>query len=81
MSVCIGIVFITNLNDSFDNCKSCMNDLRWSEIKPSALLCCPLRSNFFSLCSCSCSVFLLDRLSHELVAKVFDGGVVSDEEV
>lgn len=29
----------------------------------------------------SCSVFLLDRLSHELVAKVFDGGVVSDEEV
>ncbi|KAG8002097.1 cGMP-dependent 3' [Nibea albiflora] len=28
----------------------------------------------------SCSVFLLDRLSHELVAKVFDGGVVSDEE-
>lgn len=31
--------------------------------------------------SCSCSVFLLDRLSHELVAKVFDGGVVSDEEV
>ncbi|XP_024911031.1 cGMP-dependent 3',5'-cyclic phosphodiesterase [Cynoglossus semilaevis] len=27
-----------------------------------------------------CSVFLLDRLSHELVAKVFDGGVVSDEE-
>lgn len=29
--------------------------------------------------SCSCSVFLLDRLSHELVAKVFDGGVVDDE--
>uniref|UniRef100_A0A8C7YSW7 Phosphodiesterase n=1 Tax=Oryzias sinensis TaxID=183150 RepID=A0A8C7YSW7_9TELE len=29
---------------------------------------------------CLCSVFLLDRLSHELVAKVFDGGVVSDEE-
>lgn len=29
----------------------------------------------------SCSVFLLDRVSHELVAKVFDGGVVSDEEV
>ncbi|KAM7399343.1 hypothetical protein PAMP_018622 [Pampus punctatissimus] len=28
----------------------------------------------------SCSVFLLDRVSHELVAKVFDGGVVSDEE-
>ncbi|CAL8361715.1 unnamed protein product [Merluccius merluccius] len=27
-----------------------------------------------------CSVFLLDRVSHELVAKVFDGGVVSDEE-
>ncbi|KAF7219112.1 cGMP-dependent 3',5'-cyclic phosphodiesterase isoform X4 [Nothobranchius furzeri] len=27
-----------------------------------------------------CSVFLLDRLSHELVAKVFDGGVVSEEE-
>ncbi|XP_077468194.1 phosphodiesterase 2A isoform X1 [Stigmatopora argus] len=27
-----------------------------------------------------CSVFLLDRHSHELVAKVFDGGVVSDEE-
>ncbi|XP_078719307.1 cGMP-dependent 3',5'-cyclic phosphodiesterase [Lampetra fluviatilis] len=26
-----------------------------------------------------CSVFLLDRSSHELVAKVFDGGVVSDE--
>ncbi|NXT25428.1 PDE2A phosphodiesterase, partial [Syrrhaptes paradoxus] len=26
-----------------------------------------------------CSVFLLDRLSHELVAKVFDGGVVDDE--
>ncbi|KAI4815711.1 hypothetical protein KUCAC02_005846 [Chaenocephalus aceratus] len=26
-----------------------------------------------------CSVFLLDRVSHELVAKVFDGGVVSDE--
>ncbi|CAL8346174.1 unnamed protein product [Arctogadus glacialis] len=29
---------------------------------------------------CHCSVFLLDRVSHELVAKVFDGGVVSDEE-
>lgn len=29
--------------------------------------------------SCRCSVFLLDRLSHELVAKVFDGGVVDDE--
>uniref|UniRef100_A0A8C3G0G6 Phosphodiesterase n=1 Tax=Cyclopterus lumpus TaxID=8103 RepID=A0A8C3G0G6_CYCLU len=28
----------------------------------------------------ACSVFLLDRVSHELVAKVFDGGVVSDEE-
>uniref|UniRef100_A0A8C9Z8A3 Phosphodiesterase n=1 Tax=Sander lucioperca TaxID=283035 RepID=A0A8C9Z8A3_SANLU len=28
----------------------------------------------------NCSVFLLDRVSHELVAKVFDGGVVSDEE-
>ncbi|XP_015706469.1 cGMP-dependent 3',5'-cyclic phosphodiesterase [Coturnix japonica] len=28
---------------------------------------------------CSCSVFLLDRHSHELVAKVFDGGVVDDE--
>uniref|UniRef100_A0A4W4E9Y1 Phosphodiesterase n=1 Tax=Electrophorus electricus TaxID=8005 RepID=A0A4W4E9Y1_ELEEL len=28
-----------------------------------------------------CSVFLLDRLSHELVAKVFDGGVVNDDEV
>ncbi|KAK1786171.1 hypothetical protein P4O66_017881, partial [Electrophorus voltai] len=27
-----------------------------------------------------CSVFLLDRLSHELVAKVFDGGVVNDDE-
>lgn len=27
-----------------------------------------------------CSVFLLDRVSHELVAKVFDGGVVSDDE-
>uniref|UniRef100_A0AAX7SKU9 Phosphodiesterase n=1 Tax=Astatotilapia calliptera TaxID=8154 RepID=A0AAX7SKU9_ASTCA len=27
-----------------------------------------------------CSVFLLDRVSHELVAKVFDGGVVSEEE-
>nr|XP_014351806.1 PREDICTED: cGMP-dependent 3',5'-cyclic phosphodiesterase [Latimeria chalumnae] len=26
-----------------------------------------------------CSVFLLDRSNHELVAKVFDGGVVSDE--
>ncbi|NXW78787.1 PDE2A phosphodiesterase, partial [Hirundo rustica] len=26
-----------------------------------------------------CSVFLLDRISHELVAKVFDGGVVDDE--
>ncbi|XP_044274540.1 cGMP-dependent 3',5'-cyclic phosphodiesterase [Varanus komodoensis] len=26
-----------------------------------------------------CSVFLLDRGSHELVAKVFDGGVVDDE--
>lgn len=26
-----------------------------------------------------CSVFLLDRHSHELVAKVFDGGVVDDE--
>ncbi|XP_075775743.1 cGMP-dependent 3',5'-cyclic phosphodiesterase isoform X2 [Pelodiscus sinensis] len=26
-----------------------------------------------------CSVFLLDRFSHELVAKVFDGGVVDDE--
>lgn len=29
----------------------------------------------------SCSVFLLDRVSHELVAKVFDGGVVNDDEV
>lgn len=29
--------------------------------------------------SCRCSVFLLDRISHELVAKVFDGGVVDDE--
>uniref|UniRef100_A0A672H9W5 Phosphodiesterase n=1 Tax=Salarias fasciatus TaxID=181472 RepID=A0A672H9W5_SALFA len=28
----------------------------------------------------NCSVFLLDRNSHELVAKVFDGGVVSEEE-
>lgn len=27
--------------------------------------------------SCSCSVFLLDQ--NELVAKVFDGGVVDDE--
>uniref|UniRef100_A0A674ADY1 Phosphodiesterase n=1 Tax=Salmo trutta TaxID=8032 RepID=A0A674ADY1_SALTR len=27
-----------------------------------------------------CSVFLLDQVSHELVAKVFDGGVVSDDE-
>ncbi|XP_036380143.1 cGMP-dependent 3',5'-cyclic phosphodiesterase-like [Megalops cyprinoides] len=27
-----------------------------------------------------CSVFLLDRVSHELVAKVFDGGVVNEEE-
>lgn len=27
-----------------------------------------------------CSVFLLDRVSHELVAKVFDGGVVIDED-
>ncbi|KAL0994288.1 hypothetical protein UPYG_G00120260 [Umbra pygmaea] len=27
-----------------------------------------------------CSVFLLDRVNHELVAKVFDGGVVIDEE-
>ncbi|XP_050985954.1 cGMP-dependent 3',5'-cyclic phosphodiesterase isoform X3 [Labeo rohita] len=27
-----------------------------------------------------CSVFLLDRVSHELVAKVFDGGVVNDDE-
>ena len=35
----------------------------------------------FSFCLASCSVFLLDRVSHELVAKVFDGGVVSDEEV
>ncbi|XP_006628196.2 cGMP-dependent 3',5'-cyclic phosphodiesterase isoform X1 [Lepisosteus oculatus] len=26
-----------------------------------------------------CSVFLLDRVNHELVAKVFDGGVVNDE--
>ncbi|XP_015670958.1 cGMP-dependent 3',5'-cyclic phosphodiesterase [Protobothrops mucrosquamatus] len=26
-----------------------------------------------------CSVFLLDRSNHELVAKVFDGGVVDDE--
>lgn len=33
------------------------------------------------VCHSRCSVFLLDRLSHELVAKVFDGGVVSDEEV
>lgn len=38
-------------------------------------------SNFIPLLFCSCSVFLLDRVSHELVAKVFDGGVVSDEEV
>lgn len=29
----------------------------------------------------SCSVFLLDRMNHELVAKVFDGGVVNDDEV
>ncbi|XP_042627677.1 cGMP-dependent 3',5'-cyclic phosphodiesterase-like [Cyprinus carpio] len=28
-----------------------------------------------------CSVFLLDHFSHELVAKVFDGGVVNDDEV
>ncbi|XP_038862022.1 cGMP-dependent 3',5'-cyclic phosphodiesterase-like [Salvelinus namaycush] len=28
-----------------------------------------------------CSVFLLDSVSHELVAKVFNGGVVIDEEV
>uniref|UniRef100_A0A673YK20 Phosphodiesterase n=1 Tax=Salmo trutta TaxID=8032 RepID=A0A673YK20_SALTR len=28
-----------------------------------------------------CSVFLLDSVSHELVAKVFDGGVVINEEV
>uniref|UniRef100_A0A8C6NL25 Phosphodiesterase n=1 Tax=Nothobranchius furzeri TaxID=105023 RepID=A0A8C6NL25_NOTFU len=35
---------------------------------------------FVNLFSSSCSVFLLDRLSHELVAKVFDGGVVSEEE-
>ncbi|XP_031647305.1 cGMP-dependent 3',5'-cyclic phosphodiesterase-like [Oncorhynchus kisutch] len=28
----------------------------------------------------TCSVFLLDQVSHELVAKVFDGGVVSDDE-
>ncbi|KAK6486051.1 cGMP-dependent 3',5'-cyclic phosphodiesterase-like isoform X1 [Huso huso] len=27
-----------------------------------------------------CSVFLLDRMNHELVAKVFDGGVVNDDE-
>uniref|UniRef100_A0A673HDD3 Phosphodiesterase n=1 Tax=Sinocyclocheilus rhinocerous TaxID=307959 RepID=A0A673HDD3_9TELE len=27
-----------------------------------------------------CSVFLLDHFSHELVAKVFDGGVVNDDE-
>ncbi|KAJ8276686.1 hypothetical protein COCON_G00084380 [Conger conger] len=27
-----------------------------------------------------CSVFLLDRVSHELVAKVFDGGVVNEDE-
>ncbi|XP_018604115.2 cGMP-dependent 3',5'-cyclic phosphodiesterase isoform X2 [Scleropages formosus] len=27
-----------------------------------------------------CSVFLLDTVSHELVAKVFDGGVVNDDE-
>ncbi|KAI6079239.1 cGMP-dependent 3',5'-cyclic phosphodiesterase [Aix galericulata] len=32
-----------------------------------------------AVASCRCSVFLLDRLSHELVAKVFDGGVVDDE--
>lgn len=38
-------------------------------------------SNSVSLFFSSCSVFLLDRVSHELVAKVFDGGVVSDEEV
>lgn len=31
--------------------------------------------------SLSCSVFLLDRVSHELVAKVFDGGVVNEDEV
>ena len=35
----------------------------------------------FSLSVYSCSVFLLDQVSHELVAKVFDGGVVSDDEV
>lgn len=39
----------------------------------------PLKSDVH--CFCSCSVFLLDRVSHELVAKVFDGGVVSEEEV
>ncbi|KAJ8267001.1 hypothetical protein GJAV_G00137090 [Gymnothorax javanicus] len=27
-----------------------------------------------------CSVFLLDRVNHELVAKVFDGGVVNEDE-
>ncbi|KAG9351420.1 hypothetical protein JZ751_022670, partial [Albula glossodonta] len=27
-----------------------------------------------------CSVFLLDRVSHELVAKVFDGGLVNEDE-
>lgn len=32
-----------------------------------------------AVASCRCSVFLLDRHSHELVAKVFDGGVVDDE--
>lgn len=59
--------------------------VRWNEIKPS----CILDSALFSaplmlslpVCFSSCSVFLLDRVSHELVAKVFDGGVVSDEEV
>lgn len=38
----------------------------------------PVGANGSSM-SCRCSVFLLDRLSHELVAKVFDGGVVDDE--
>lgn len=39
----------------------------------------PAGASFGVGISCRCSVFLLDRLSHELVAKVFDGGVVDDE--
>uniref|UniRef100_A0A8C2A137 Phosphodiesterase n=1 Tax=Cyprinus carpio TaxID=7962 RepID=A0A8C2A137_CYPCA len=42
-----------------------------------------LKCNLFLAIFClslSCSVFLLDHFSHELVAKVFDGGVVNDDE-